>query len=58
MNLDSEGGEWINVYLLPFEVVRTSFIVLLMRFGGGMMGFKGISVNTGVVDILLTLYND
>ena len=55
MNLDGEGGEWMNVYLFPFEVVRTSFIVLLMRFGGGMVGFKGISVKTGVVDVLLTL---
>ena len=55
MNLDGEGGEWMNVYLFPFEVVRTSFIVLLMRFGGGIGGFKGISVKIGVVDVLLTL---
>ena len=38
MNLDDEGGEWMNVYLLPFEVVCTSFIVLLLRFGGGIVG--------------------
>ena len=38
--------------------VYPSFITLLMRFGGGIAGFIGISVNTGVVDVLLTLYND
>ena len=54
MNLDGEGGEWMNVYF-PFDVVRTSFIVLLMRFGGGIGEFNGISVKVGVVDVLLTL---
>ena len=58
MNLDDEGGECMNVYILPFEVVRTSFIALVMRFGGGIVGFKRISVNTGAVDVLLTLYKD
>ena len=46
MSLDDEGGECMYVY------------PRLMRFGGGRVWFKGISVNKGVVDILLTLYND
>ena len=54
MNLDGEGGEWMNVYF-PFDGVRTSFIVLLMRFGGGIGEFNGISVKVGVAGVLLTL---
>jgi len=46
MSLDDEGGECMCVY------------PRLIRFGGGRVCFKGISVNTGVVDVLLTLYKD
>ena len=46
MSLDDEGGECMYVY------------PRLMRFGGGIVWVKGILVNTGVVDVLLTLYND
>ena len=41
MNIDGEGGEWMNMYF-PFDVVRTSVIFRLMRFGGRIGGFNGI----------------
>ena len=46
MSLDDEGGECIYVY------------PRLIRFGGERGCCIGISVNTGVVDVLLTLYKD
>ena len=46
MGLDDEGGEWMYVY------------PCLIHFGGEMGCCIGISVNTGVVDVLLTLYKD
>ena len=46
MSLDDEGGEWMYVY------------PCLIRFGGEIGCCIGISVNTGVVDVLLTLYKD